>query len=146
MRTGSFITSRLRFLLQFWWVFADSHRLKSVHHIISIVTYCIITCWWAVPCTISWSNLCLHFGGQVIPADHDLKKMLQKYEENREKILMAHCWINYLRQRWSYQAIIMSALKRPLCNCQHFFFFTWNWVYKHSSFSGQLIYIVGFLN
>lgn len=145
MRTGSFITSRLRFLLQFWWVSADSHRLKSVHHIISIVTYCIITCWWAVPCTISWSNLCLHFGGQVIPADHDLKKMLHQYEENREKILMAHCWINDLRQRWSYQAIIMSALKRPLCNCQHFFL-TWNWVYKHSSFSGQLIYLVGFLN
>ncbi|KAI2662483.1 Thymidine kinase 2, mitochondrial [Labeo rohita] len=27
----------------------------------------------------------------VIPADHDLKKMLHQYEENREKILMAHC-------------------------------------------------------
>ncbi|CAM4526786.1 unnamed protein product [Leuciscus chuanchicus] len=27
----------------------------------------------------------------VIPADHDLKKMLHKYEENREKILMVHC-------------------------------------------------------
>ncbi|KAG1926694.1 deoxyguanosine kinase, mitochondrial [Pimephales promelas] len=26
----------------------------------------------------------------VIPADHDLKKMLHKYEENREKILMVH--------------------------------------------------------
>lgn len=26
----------------------------------------------------------------VIPADHDLKKMLHQYEENREKILMAH--------------------------------------------------------
>ncbi|XP_067293982.1 thymidine kinase 2, mitochondrial isoform X2 [Pseudorasbora parva] len=27
----------------------------------------------------------------VIPADHDLKEMLHTYEENREKILMAHC-------------------------------------------------------
>ncbi|XP_073691953.1 thymidine kinase 2, mitochondrial [Garra rufa] len=27
----------------------------------------------------------------VIPADHDLQKMLHQYEENREKILMAHC-------------------------------------------------------
>lgn len=27
----------------------------------------------------------------VIPADHDLKKMLHQYEENREKILMARC-------------------------------------------------------
>lgn len=27
----------------------------------------------------------------VIPADHDLKKMLHQYEENREKILMPHC-------------------------------------------------------
>lgn len=27
----------------------------------------------------------------VIPADHDLKKMLHQYEENREKILMADC-------------------------------------------------------
>ncbi|XP_056317955.1 thymidine kinase 2, mitochondrial [Danio aesculapii] len=27
----------------------------------------------------------------VIPADHDLKKMLHQYEENRERILMARC-------------------------------------------------------
>ncbi|XP_057197422.1 thymidine kinase 2, mitochondrial isoform X1 [Triplophysa rosa] len=27
----------------------------------------------------------------VIPADHDLEKMLHQYEENREKILMANC-------------------------------------------------------
>ncbi len=40
----------------------------------------------------------------------------------------------------------MSALKRPLCNYVSTFFLTWNWVYKHSSCSGQLIYIVGFLN